>query len=1459
MENKNFSFKQSGKDFSNQKQINPNNINIDYQTTEPNSTNIQKQKKLCDDIITLSSNLNLNLDINENSNNNNISDNINNKNDYHLIYSNLNPSLSQLSNNQDLKNVSDSKANNINIIKGQHSKKINELINKFNNLYSSDNNENIQNFNNNINNNNLNDNKEINNNYYTINNNDIDINGNLNQDNNINNLSSDNIMNRNNINIDLNKNTQIKSVDNLNKPNREIKKDFNPERKISNYTTKKNSNYQINYYTNKNKYMNRVNNLHSFIKPKPKSHSTNQMSRSYKNSPERRLLNKFYLNQNNTSELSTISIKANMVINEFKKTLLEAEKMENELNKSKYSLKSYAGIGANGNNIINTFNNMNLNQTNTDTANNSYLNTNNNISKINYNDYKDNNFNDINLNDDNDIYDDKEIEKIKIQNLILIKSNQDLKNQNKILSHEINSYKNSSLYKNPFTQYDKDLNIFIQDLKTSLENATQNNQDLENIINNIQKENKILNDKNQKYATNFELAKKECEKLAKENSELKVDLENKTEEINKKDNNLIKLEKEINNLNNIVNDNKNQINYLNSIQESNKASQKDNEDLILDLKNTIENLQKLNLDNNNEILDLKNKIEEYKNNINSKQNEIITLNEAITEKEIIIKNKDNQISEFNNLINETKNKNIQNKNEIHSINIENEKLKNEIKTIKMLLADRERTITAQKNSISFLTKTFNKNINLINNNITNAMNNEENENIDKNKGLKLMVDKMKKEIYELNKKNNKNEKEKKQLEKDLSEFNEQYEQIKYDYQLLYQKYIEQNKVIEILKNEFLKRNNDNELQHLTKVNFDILGKLKKSENENIIKTQQIEQLKKNYELINNQFIEFTKNNYNNYSNNYSETNNNENDDISINLNNKNKIKNLEIDNNIPYNNILNNENENNIKLMDSQNIDDNLFKYSNNNNSEKLNFNKDNLNYINDEINDINDNDNEKDIINEKNINNNDINDILKNKKNIYLKYNDIELNNNKSNNNINDEKDEMNNINLKNESIENVINASDENNNDFNKFNSSDNDNRNNINNKENILNSERINIYNNNEINYSEEIKEKLTEDNNSLSDLQNKFNYSSQMQMNKIDLLNNQDISINNNEYKSQSLPVQLKNDKNNLLNVNNNINNKYKLNNENIYLKESENHDLINNENINSNIDIKNIEKDQSLIPYPNIYTLRGNKIINFNLFEKKFILINPKDNTKDVFNIYLSKNTSPPLTLNTSNGFFILLNDYIFIYNPINNTINILTKLLSSHQEGGFIDINNEIYSISGKDCLLCEKYSYNNNKNIKLPSVNFARINSGLCNINNDYLYIFFGNKCENSIERLNLSINYETMKEYINNWEHMQINSVMENGDKINLERFTLFLDDYNNVIILGGNDNNGNANQDIYGLNLSNNEISAIGKIDTSALYIGQNIQLDESIFAIYDTRNGLHFFNKELDYHEIYNFNM
>ena len=121
------------------------------------------------------------------------------------------------------------------------------------------------------------------------------------------------------------------------------------------------------------------------------------------------------------------------------------------------------------------------------------------------------------------------------------KSNSILKNKNKILSYEINTYKNSSIHKNPFSQYDKELNIFIQDLKSSLENATQTNQSLEKIINNSEQENNSLKDTNKQLIAQFNLCKEQCEKIIKENSEIKYELENKNEEMKTKDENIKKM------------------------------------------------------------------------------------------------------------------------------------------------------------------------------------------------------------------------------------------------------------------------------------------------------------------------------------------------------------------------------------------------------------------------------------------------------------------------------------------------------------------------------------------------------------------------------------------------------------------------------------------------------------------------------------------------------------------------------------------------------------------------------------------------------------------------------------------------------------------------------------------------------------------------------------------------------
>ena len=1375
-QNNNYSFKpvriNKRKSFQDKNNL-VNNLNMEYQTTDPSSSNFQdffqKQKKLNDDLATLSTNNNLNFDQNENT----ISNITPNKKSFNQILTSSHQSKNKIDFNQNPQGPQKLDNNLNSIQEGDQRNKLDELINKFNNLYSSE--------------------SEIRNddNYRTL----RTLDENRLNINNLNNISSDKINSRhlykklsNNTDINTSKDIINKSSDDLNYINKKFK---NRPRTIliNNHVRKHNTdlipNNYPNYSSNRNKIINKVRTSNSSLN-KIRPNSNSQISKDiFKAIREKKIMNDYYSNSNidndNNSSLSTMSLKANMVINEFKKTLLEAEKIESELNKSKYSINTYA-LGNASNELFNINNNLNLTNTdinNIQTQNSFYnpntINTNNtntintknnsnsmNKNNININNNINNNLNTNLINEDEFLEEEDEFEKIKLQNQLLKKTNSVLKNQNKILSYEINSYKNSSVYKNPFSQYDKELNSFIQDLKTSLDNATQANHSLENMYAQSEKENNSLKEKNKQLLSNLNSIKKECEKIVKENSEIKFELENKIGELNAKDENIEQMQKEISELNNIINNNKNKITYLNNIQESNKLSQKDNEDLILQLKDTIENLQKINLQNNNEIIELKNKLDSSKDLLNTKNDTIANINDDLQKKDLIIQNKETQINELNLIIKEINNKNIKNKNEIQEIQIDKEKLKNEIKTLKMLLADRERTISELKNSIQFLTKTFNKNINMINNNINTALINEENSALDINQSLKQLVGKMQDEINELNKRNNESKKEKKKLEIEINEYNEQYEQLKNEYQLLYQKFIEQNRNIELMKNEFLKQNKNKEIQKLTKANIDLLAKYKKAENDNIIKAQQLAQYRKNYKILNNQLMEFTAKNYNanlnsnNSFNNESNNNISENQKIDMNEYNMNDINDL---NDIDINNNIIPKINNDIKLMESLNMDENnLLQYSSNDN--------------------------------------NDLN-------NLYQKY--PELDNNIIDNSTQIDKDINQNL-ITDENLMNSLNT------DKYKLTTEESD-------KKNI----------------SDNIKNKIIlTDKEKLTPVQDKFNLSTQINTNKLNFKlfnnsNNNNISnLDSNDFRSKTFPSSI-------------INNKY------------------NNEINEDSLEGKNIISENNSISQNNIYTLKGNLLIYFNINEKKFKIVNPVDKTNGLFENYLSKGSNIPLTLNTYLGFFILLNDFIFFYDEENNTINLLNKLISSHINGGCILINQELYSISGIDNLSCEKYSLNKRKNIILPCVNYPRINAGLCNVNNKYLYIFFGEKCINTIERLNLSIDYESMKEYVNSWECIKIYSLIENGKQICLEKFTSYLDDYNNVIILGGNNDKGEQNQDIYGLNLENNEISIIGKIDTCALYLGQNTQLNDSIFAIYDAKNGIHFFNKELDYHEIYNFNL
>ena len=295
-------------------------------------------------------------------------------------------------------------------------------------------------------------------------------------------------------------------------------------------------------------------------------------------------------------------------------------------------------------------------------------------------------------------------------------------------------------------------------------------------------------------------------------------------------------------------------------------------------------------------------------------------------------------------------------------------------------------------------------------------------------------------------------------------------------------------------------------------------------------------------------------------------------------------------------------------------------------------------------------------------------------------------------------------------------------------------------------------------------------------------------------------------------------------------------------------------------LSQNENIKTVTyPEKSISNFEYIYSLVNQDLICFNLKQKKFDIIKMKDNTKGVYSSYISyyrQNKLQPLLLNTEKFFYILMQKYIFYYDSSSNCINILTKALSNHLNGKFIQVENSLYLISGNKNTQCELYSLIMNESKLLPSTNYPRINSGICNINDEYIYLFFGQFCQNSIERLNIkNLNFDEK------WEIIQISQMIGiNNDIIYLDKFMAFLDDYNNVIIFGGEDyNNEKCNKNIFGFNLNEKSLSTIGKIDSCAKYNNQYIKLDESMFSVFDENNALHFFNKELDYHEIFNLNL
>jgi chromosome segregation ATPase len=470
-----------------------------------------------------------------------------------------------------------------------------------------------------------------------------------------------------------------------------------------------------------------------------------------------------------------------------------------------------------------------------------------------------------------------ELERLKISNDVLIKANIDLKNKNKVLNNEISQYKNSPIYKDPYSQYDQNMNKFIQDLKTSLENAQLSNQELIDTVNKTNTQCEKLSQANTELISNFENAKKEYESVIKENSELRALILNRNDTINELNKQIENKNDKITQIESSLLTNEKQINYLNTINTSNNQMQKDTEIVLVNLKATIENLQKSNTHHISIVNDVNKKFEEMNTVIHTKELEIEQF-----KKEIELKEKEhldllNKVDNLEKSISNTKSTITQHKNEIQQEIFEKEKLKTQIETMQVFLNDKDKTIQNLKHSMMFLTKTFDNDLTALNannndvpssNELRNDDENDNNNNVESNNEIiNDMIIKLQNEVTKLQESNTSLLKEKENLQNEINEYNHQFNDSKCQYQNLFEKFKEQITLIETLKKEFLEKRKENELTELIKANESIMNKLHKIQEENKQKTKELNELKINYNRVNAQLLEnkkqiHTQNNYN---------------------------------------------------------------------------------------------------------------------------------------------------------------------------------------------------------------------------------------------------------------------------------------------------------------------------------------------------------------------------------------------------------------------------------------------------------------------------------------------------------------------------------------------------------------------------------------------------------------------
>jgi hypothetical protein len=411
----------------------------------------------------------------------------------------------------------------------------------------------------------------------------------------------------------------------------------------------------------------------------------------------------------------------------------------------------------------------------------------------------------------------EEIDRIRISNQVLNKSNLDLKNQNKILQYEIEVLQNSNTNNlGSHSNFDHNMNNFIEGLKNSLNSCQMSNKELGDIIENLQKKNSDLTNENNLLREQSVIMKSEIETIKKKFCELKLINENLQNDKSRIENDHNQLLLKLNEKEEKGNEDEEKISNLFLLIENYEKNKNDNLDVLENLKNTMEVLKKTNSEIEKEKSNLNNKIEEMQNEILQKNYEIDQLKNSVQSE---FKDKDYIEKENKNLKEDITAKEIYLKEiqiKLRNTLMEVEKNKTKMETVNLNIEEKDHVITNLKNSLNYYTKTFEETENELEN-LKLKIDSEVNEKIKiiqnfeicrkKLNDLQNSTNEIKTSKEELQMKNLK-------LEKELIEKRNKIGQMEFENEILSEKLLEKDSLINKYKEE-------TKLNKLNKITEDI--------------------------------------------------------------------------------------------------------------------------------------------------------------------------------------------------------------------------------------------------------------------------------------------------------------------------------------------------------------------------------------------------------------------------------------------------------------------------------------------------------------------------------------------------------------------------------------------------------------------------------------------------------------